>query len=223
MKIAIFSVLFGEYDTWHDPTHIEEGANYYLFTDQLITSKVYKVINDYDLIDTDKILRAREIKIHNGYKFFCDIGYDLIIYHDSSLQQIRSLKPLYSKMQTDMMFMKHPNRKCIYEEFHACYEEPRDNREVMLKQVQGYADNGYPENNGLCATGVIMRRNNKKVLKFCRAWLDEVENGSIRDQLSCNYVLWKQKIKVDLIPFSDTLTWNFRQRRHKNKFIYKPK
>ena len=137
------------------------------------------------------------------------------------MSQRNSIKPLVLKMQTDIMMMKHPSRDCIYDEFHACYEEPRDDRDTMQDQVQRYADKGYPEHNGLVATGVIIRRNNKKVLKFCKAWLKEVENGSIRDQLSCNYVLWKQKVKIDLINFQDTLTFYFNYRNHKNKYIHK--
>ncbi len=121
------------------------------------------------------------------------------------------------------MVMKHPTRSCIYDEFHACLDGQRDDRDTMLNQVQRYASAGYPANNGLVATGVMIRRNDKVVLAFCRAWLDELENGSIRDQLSFNYVAWSMGFKYDMISYADTLTYYFRYVKHKNKYIHKSK
>ena len=223
-KIAIFSALFGDYDTWKDPRflHQEDNYDYFLFTDRNIKSQVYNVI-EVNQIDNNAILTARKYKIYVGYKELCEMGYDIIIWHDANIIPRADIEPLYSKMVTDMMLMKHPVRDCIYDEFHACLEGGRDDRSKMFDQVQRYANNYYPENNGLVATGVMIRKNCPRVLKFCKTWVKEVENGSIRDQLSFNYVAWKLKFKFDMIPFKDTLSYHFSYNKHKNKYLHKTK
>jgi hypothetical protein len=38
--------------------------------------------------------------------------------------------------------------------------------------------------NGLVATGLIIRKNTREVMNFCDEWLNEVETHSIRDRWS---------------------------------------
>lgn len=199
MKIAIYTVLFGEYDQWREPKYVQPNADYFVFTDQEIKSSVYSPV--IDLLRGRKVLKAREYKIIRGYQELCSRGYDLIIYHDANIIQTKDLQPLIDMQVNDLMILRHPLRDCIYDEFHACNDGQKDKVKKMYDQVQRYADLGYPENNGLVASGVMFRRNNKKVAAFCRAWFEEVKNGSIRDQLSYNYVAWKLDYKFDYMDW----------------------
>jgi len=215
MRIAHFSVLFGDYDNWVEPKYIQEAADYYLFTDQDIESDLYIVVPIES--GDNPILTARTWKILKGYEYLCNLRYDLTIYTDTNIVQKKDIKPLIQLQITDLMILKHPLRKCIYEEFNACCEAAKDNIETMRKQVQGYADRGYPRNNGMVASGVMFRYNKKEVLKFCKAWLGEVENGSTRDQLSFNYIAWKMKYKVDLLHWNYLSEYFIYNSKHKKK------
>ena len=66
--------------------------------------------------------------------------------------------------------------------------------------MKKYRDENFPKQFGLVQTGIIARENNNRTKEFCKNWWNELERGSKRDQLSFNYVLWKDKdIKVKTI------------------------
>lgn len=214
MRLAIYHVLICDYDNFQEPKHIQKDADYYLFTDQEIESDLY-IIKNVEAGD-NPILTARQWKIVKGYAMLCGYGYDLIVYHDCNIVQIKDLSRIIALQICDLMILKHPIRNCIYEEFHACFDGRKDNAKTMHKQIQRYANDFYPKNNGLVASGLMFRRNSKQVLRFCKAWLNEVENGSIRDQLSFNYVSWKKKYKFDLLDWQylyDYFTYNSKHKR----------
>ena len=54
---------------------------------------------------------------------------------------------------------------------------------------------------GMTASGVLVRRNTKANAKFNEAWWTEVNNGSVRDQLSFGYVSWKLDFVYEQMPF----------------------
>ena len=213
MKVAVYTALFSKYDKFLEPKLGNDNIDRYIYTDQKIKTNRYKVIS---YPPDDSIRTARQIKIYHGYDDLINLGYDVVVWHDANMTQQANIEPLIRKMQTNMMLMKHPTRGCVYDEFHACCDAipPKDDVPTMFRQVQGYANDGYPENNGMVATGVMIRKNHKSVLTFCRAWLDEVEAGSYRDQLSFNYVAWLLDFRFEIIPFHDTLTYYFNYRRH---------
>ena len=90
----------------------------------------------------------------------------------------------------DVAAFKHRHRECVYEELEACVRLDKDGADVMRAQVDRYRAAGYPAQHGLAETGVLARRHSPAVHEFNQAWWREIERGSMRDQLSFNYVLW---------------------------------
>jgi hypothetical protein len=97
----------------------------------------------------------------------------------------------YMDMSADIATYKHPTRKCVYEELDACLKLRKDNAALMRSQVLSYRQAGYPANNGMCETTVMIRRNTKAVRDFNEQWWREIVRGSVRDQLSFNYTMRK--------------------------------
>jgi hypothetical protein len=66
---------------------------------------------------------------------------------------------------------------------------------------------GYPKNNGLFATGlIVMKNNNDNCINLFKTWSNEYVNGSRRDQLSVNYSIWKYKkdgnnVNIKVMPW----------------------
>ena len=65
-----------------------------------------------------------------------------------------------------------------------------------------YKDKGFPANNGMVATGVMIRKHTIEVKLFCRSWWNEVFEHSKRDQLSFNFVAWRDNFEYSTIPFN---------------------
>lgn len=116
--------------------------------------------------------------------------------------------------EADICVFKHRRRNCIAEEVAACIEQKKDDEKVMVNQVERYFREGYPRDNGLAETTAILRRHNKATTAFNELWWHEISNGSVRDQLSFDYVAWKLGIKYDVFPGSIGKNLYFKWFRH---------
>jgi hypothetical protein len=84
----------------------------------------------------------------------------------------------------DALFMRHPWRDCIYDERDASHPNAKYDGQWTAEQVASYREAGHPEHWGLVHSGLIVRRNNPRVLAFDQTWWDEITRWSIQDQLS---------------------------------------
>ena len=106
----------------------------------------------------------------------------------------------YFRPESDMMMLKHPWRDCIYREAAACKDAGKDDAGRIEAHMKRYREAGYPEHNGLYATGIVGRRHDRENVKaMCRLWFEELRRGSMRDQLSLNYALWRSP-PIDISP-----------------------
>jgi hypothetical protein len=87
-------------------------------------------------------------------------------------------------------------RNCIYDEALACIKLNKDKKDIIDKQIKFYQKINYPKNNGLVATGFMIRNHtNDKIILLMEKWWEMIKNYSYRDQLSFNYVAWKYKMQ----------------------------
>jgi hypothetical protein len=100
----------------------------------------------------------------------------------------------------DIAMFAHHKRTCIYEEAWECRKLGLDDPKVIYDQIARYTRDGYPANNGLHEGSVILRRNSEQMQNFNQAWWEEMQIGSVRDQLSFDYLAYKHKISVAEFP-----------------------
>ena len=148
--------------------------------------------------------------------------YDLSISLDASLRiesELDSVLAAYFPLEADMAVMKHPSRDCTYAEAVACIRLKKDDPEVIKRQIQRYRKAGFPQDYGLVACGIMVRRHQTpSVQKHCEYWWEQVRRGSFRDQLSFNYVLWKHAlVKPHLMSYERLLKNEFRLHAHNRR------
>ena len=189
MKTAVISALFGDYDAWEDPIIANSEYDYFLFTNQPIESKVYKVVQ----IDNPHPLEHRRVKIL-PQAYLPD--YECFVWHDANITQVADIKTLVdaSVKAADVVFLQHPMNKCTTRELHLCAKLNKDNIATMSRQVHEYILEGFPMNYGAVETGVNIRKNNADTQRFSEIWWQEVSTKSKRDQLSVKYALWKSGV-----------------------------
>tara|TARA_R110002167_G_scaffold79374_4_gene219062 strand:+ start:90 stop:830 length:741 start_codon:yes stop_codon:yes gene_type:complete len=99
-------------------------------------------------------------------------------------------------------------RKCVYEEAKFIQwlgdqnpkHEYKDNMNIINSQINKYMKEGYPKDNGLARTTVVFRRHNEEdVITNSENWWSEMKYGSRRDQISFNYVAWKNNLNFNYI------------------------
>lgn len=110
---------------------------------------------------------------------------------------------------------KHQERTCVYQELQACLRLKKDAPELMRQQIKQYKNRGYPPYNGLAETTAMLRKNHPTVAKVNNAWWEEINKGSLRDQLSFDYVMWKLKLNYGHLPGGRTKSKYFHYRPHR--------
>jgi hypothetical protein len=137
-----------------------------------------------------------------AHRLFPDAEYTL--WMDAQYQPLCDLRA-YVQQATDagaydFCTYKHANRVCLYQEVRACAALGKDSPDVLLAQGRRYNAEGYPYFNGLCETGIVVRRNTPSVQSLNELWWNEISRGSCRDQISLPYVLWKLRRGYKQLP-----------------------
>lgn len=178
----------GKYDQLNE---IETTNQAICFTDQNFTSKTWEVRK---IFFQPKIFRKIKICPH---LFLPDHHQNIWIDGNISPVDIDS----FIENKSGFWIMDHPHRKCIYQEALRCIESGKDAWDVISQQVDRYRMAGYPSNEGMITSSVLIRDNDQKTRNFSQAWWNEVSQYSVRDQLSFNFVAWKLKLRYQTFPF----------------------
>ena len=198
MNKILYTTIFGGYDNLITPTLprdwdfkcFSEKTNVPLYTDNTRNAKRFKVL---------------------PHRYLSDYEYSIFI--DGNMYVVGDINQLVAEYLSDCnvaLFDHGKNfldaRNCVYDEYNAIIQlgnknkNFKDNPEVMYKQIKRYEDEGYPQQNGLGTTMVLVRRHNEKdCIKLMENWWTEIKYNSKRDQLSFNYVTWKHKVKFNYI------------------------
>lgn len=201
-KICVYTCITGNYDNINELVFKETGIDYYLFTNnKKITSNTWNVVYIDNVDNLDNVRLARKIKIlgHDLLKKYdLTVWIDGNIYFKKKLNDFLSFCPNISEYS--FVGFKHSSRNCIYDECKACVKYKKEDKDIILNQIEFLKKENYPENNGLIESTIIFRNmNDKNVIKTCKIWFDMIMRFSCRDQLSFNYSAYKTKLNFLLL------------------------
>ena len=81
------------------------------------------------------------------------------------------------------------------------YKHYKDIPDIIKNQVERYRTEGYPQDNGLVVQMEVLRKHNESdVIEAMENHWIELKHNSRREQLSFNYIAWKDKLKFSYIP-----------------------
>lgn len=197
MKKIIYTVLLGDYKL-NEPKYINKDWSLICFTDKNLVSNNWSIRRIK--CDNPK-KKSREIKI----RFDKFLDSDLCLYLDAKFTIKCDLDNFVEKnLKSDIAVMRHNRRTCAYDEANFCISIRKDYKSVILNQVLSYRNDGFPQNFGLYAPGIMIRKCSYEVIDFMGKWYNEIEKHSYRDIISFSYVLWKTPIKLSVMPFRKT-------------------
>lgn len=200
-KIVCYTCITRRYDSLKDPLVVSPEIDYVVFTDDEVSSKIWKKHSiPKELNYLSDIKKQRIIKIC-PHRYLPE--YDISVWIDGSFQIIGDLKKFveeYDLRKSPLYTRIHPSRNCIYDEAEACKALHKDLASTIDAQVGRYREEGYPRKIGMAETGVLLRKHNDFNCKMLdNAWAQELLLNSCRDQLSFNYVAWKQRLVPGLL------------------------
>ncbi len=223
---VVYTAIFGGKDELRDPKFINDDFDYICFTDSDIKSKVWKIVK-CDPVDRDPVRSAKIYKIL-PHKYLTD--YKISIWVDGNAEIKGDLDLFVNKNlnKNNIAVYDHSclddGRNCIYKEAEELISmakrgKYKDDPKLIKKQIDKYRKLGYPENNGLLSGMIILRRHNEKdVIKTMDDWWNEIKNNSRRDQLSFNYVAWKNNLNFKFIKEKSVDNKFFKRFAHKKRY-----
>lgn len=205
MKIICYTANFGK----RDP--VRPKGNFLRFTDD---PKEELFVN---LAGENPRQAARRIKCLS-HQYLPE--HDWSVWFDSSLLPRLDLAGLVADVG-DMLIgsFRHRDNRNWEEVAHNCARMGWDAANIIEQQVQRYKAEGTPELRDYSfETAVLVRRNCPEITDFNEMWWSEIKQGSIRDQISFPYVLWKQGIKCKRLLGNKIFSENeyFEFRHHGN-------
>lgn len=166
--------------------------------------------------------RASRLPKILAHQYLPDAEYS--IYHDASFtlrvhprEVIAALPP-----DKDIAFHLHPCRTCLYQECEVLIREKIGTRALVEAQRDKYHAAGMPENFGLLACGLIVRRHTPALIEFEKLWWDEFIHGCERDQVSMPFAMWKTGLAVGILPGSHVYRSPFMEYHGHNKNAVDP-
>ena len=199
-KICYTSIT-GNYDNLKEPTIISEGWRYICFTNNPnISSNAWEILPiPTELTTLSDVKTQRMIKIC-PHRYLPD--YDECIWVDGNITIQCDLNEFTSQYcNNEFCTVKHYARNCIYDECNAVISIRKDTRTHAEEIKAKLKSEGYPRNFGLAETNLMYRKNTTSVKRICEAWGEQMlTNGTHRDQLTFNYVLWKLGTSIKYMP-----------------------
>jgi len=206
-KIVIYTGAFGE-NYGFIPQKKIKGIDFFCFTDNIkkVKSpwKAIELKNDND--DEGRKNRHPKILPHLYFK-----DYETSIYIDCNYLIVGDMHKLLNDLGDFKMAIYDHNqcndkRNCVYDEYEALVNLGKkrgwykDSVDTMTQQMNFLKEEGYPKQNGLIFSAVLVRKHNDaKVIAVMEDWWKMVSTMSKRDQLSFDYAAWKNNFKPTIL------------------------
>ena len=218
MNLVIYTAIFGGYDNLKTPKILNRNIQYICFSDQLIKCPPWKIIYIKPEFK-DKRREARKFKILS-HRYLKDFKYS--IWLDGSYEILDDLSKFVKKWlgKNCIAVKKHPVRNCLYDEARICLKQKLDSQKLIVKQINKYFREGYPKNNGLVESGILIRKHTEDVKSFNERWWREVKKFSRRDQISFNYITYKLNMNYSIIS-KNKIKRTLKRRPHNKVFMHR--
>lgn len=218
-KVVVYTCIIGDYDNLIEVINPETNIDYICFSDSPQITKTWKVIqipNELNLVNS-KLSRYPKIMPHLFLK-----DYDISIYIDGRVSIIGSVNEFINETlkEYNLYVCRHPDRNCLYKESKILRSMKVDVVDIIDEQINKYQQEGFPNNFGLTANGLLLRRHNEEeCIKFNVDWWNEVVNHSKRDQLSFMYSSWKNpEFKFGMINWGILFNSKYFKLNHHNHY-----
>ena len=229
-KKVVYTCIIDHYDTLLSPYVITENTDYIVFSDHqdIIKNTKHWKFKPIPKGITEKcnhnpILINRYLKMHPKEVLS---EYDLSLYIDGRVLIISDVEECFDYIndKTGLAIHDHYKRDSVYEEALVCIHKNIGNKKNIKKLIQQYRVEKFPSNYGLFeATFIASDLRNKKALEILDCWWQHfLESGTLRDQLSLPYVLWKKGYQyqdVGLLGYNASFNPKFRRLEHEQDRI----
>lgn len=207
--MTIFTAIIGPYDDLKEPFIVTPGWKYVCFTDQDLKSDVWEIVKVQvnDEVGPAKTARFYKIMFHKHIQDEFSMWIDGTFFINCDLNR------WWRQFKEPFTTIYHPFDRCVFKEFASCMKGGKGDPEVLKQQYEEYHRAGLKHEQGLIASGILMRQRRPEVIQFCNYWWKQVETWTERDQLAFAYTDFK------LPNRHHSIHWDYTQQK---EFIHIP-
>ena len=202
-KVAVYTSIFGGYDTVLEPLYVSDLCDYYIITDQDIPEEsVWKKIDPHSIPGFDKMDNYHKSKYCKLMPHVLFPEYEYSVWIDGNVQIVADIIPLIDRLDDShvMGTFKNPLHDCIYTEKNYLIYKNAVNYDAINTQIGMYEKEGFPKHFGMREFSIIVRKHNDKLCEsLMEQWWKQVNTYTMRDQISFPYLLWKNQLSIDYV------------------------
>ncbi|HUG56621.1 MAG TPA: glycosyltransferase domain-containing protein [Candidimonas sp.] len=195
MDLTVYTCVFGNTDALHEQPRIP-GVRFVCFTDQPITPKTWEAVRMPRQARPTRSSRIIKALSH----LFTDTEYSL--WMDANFTLRVTDVALFDR--GDFVNFLHRDRTRIAQEAAAIVRIGKGKADAIFGQLAAYQSEGLDTDENpmreLSCNGVLFRRHTPDVVRVNEAWCREIESRSLRDQMSLDYVCWKEGFTLSRWP-----------------------
>jgi hypothetical protein len=205
LKKVVYSVILGKYDEIKT-INIQNGYDYFIFSDVYNKTSVktnwtiLPIPEEVKNLNITDVKKQRFIKLHPHLYFK---NYDLSIYIDATFTITGDLDEFLLRTLSSKYYIysfEHPLRSNITEETYAVVRAYKEKDSISKIIRERYMRQNFPDSSGLIESCLIIRNHNdKNCVNLMNDWFEEIKTYSHRDQLSFNFIIWKNKYRIKYI------------------------
>lgn len=198
MELIVYTAAFGNTDPLQEP-ETTAGARFVCFTDQPFKSKRWEIVR---MPTQEAPTRASRVLKLNPHRLFT--GADASLWMDACFSLRTPFSDLLAQYPHEIITFRHRDRQRIVDEAHEIARIGKAKPITVFRQLATYQSEGFDTANNrmaeLSCNGVVMRRHTPRVAALNEAWTREIEQHTLRDQMSLDYVAWKLGLKLGRWP-----------------------
>ena len=211
-KSVVYTAIVGDYDYLRPVPKGLTGIDFICFTDGSVSEKHCErkgwFLRKLPQGAGSSRKGCRQLK-SMPQKYLSE--YEVSIWLDSNVSFNGTISELVDNFKSSEALVRgfhHPVRACAYLEAEECITQRKDSEVNLNSMIRQMRLSGFPANYGLTETNVLFRKhNNRYIKKLDEDWNYFLNELTIRDQISFDYLCCKHGIDV----------WYFEGSTHRNE------
>lgn len=197
-KVAIYTAVTKDSLLLYDPAVISEYCDYICFTDDSRLQSLVWQMRPFPENGLDSYRKEKQVK---ALPHLLLPEYDYTIWIDAAIEINHSIDQLIEEHlfnnEFDLSAFGHPHSDSVYTEAKAIIERELDRKETVALQMKHYHEQHYLDHGGLNKTSILFRKTHSpELISIMNQWWEEIATYSFIDQLSFNYIAWKNQFTV---------------------------
>ena len=215
-KIAVYTTIFGDYETLKPKPWSQINAKWYCITDNpMLKSPGWEtIVVNTPRPDLHPRLRAKFFKVFPWEVLPSDVDISIFIDGSTTVKTENFIEYCIVNLHSDMLMYKHPVRDCIFEEYQESKKLMKYRHEPLDAQIKFYRNIVKPHS-GLYYCGCLVRKHTKAVKELMHSWWFENIKYSYQDQISFPVVAQLHNFNISTFkerqePDNKHLTFRFK-------------